>query len=1615
MKKILGLDLGTNSIGWALIEHDFENKQGKILGMGSRIIPMSQDILGDFGKGNAVSQTAERTRYRSVRRLRERHLLRRERLHRVLNILGFLPKHYANQIDFNTRLGQYIPESEPKIAYHNSQFIFQRSFLEMVEDFEKHQPEFLNDDKGKNRLIPYDWTIYYLRKKALTQKIEKEELAWLILHFNHKRGYYQLRGEEEEENSNKLVELHTLKIVNVIADEAQKGKDDIWYSLILENGWIYRRSSKIAMFDWKDKVREFIVTTELNDDGTEKTDKDGKVKRSFRAPGEDDWTLVKKKTEQSIYSSGKTVGAYIYDTLLQNPKQKIRGKLVRTIERDFYKSELNTILTSQKNFHIELGDEALYSHCVRELYRNNEAHQFALSKRDIVHLILSDIIFFQRPLKSKKSSISNCPLESRKYTNAEGIEVIEPLKAIPRSNPLFQEFRLWQWLSNLVIYRNEDDANVSHQFIGSMEDYQSLFEFLSNRKDISQDILIKHLLAHTGLKGRTLTTEVARYRWNFVPDKIYPCYETRAQISSRLSKVDGITDDFLTSQTELQLWHIIYSVTDKIEYEKALAKFADKYNIDRHSFVDNFRKFPPFNQDYGSYSAKAIKRILPLLRVGKYWDWNNFSEQTKARIAKIISAEYDEAIKDRVREKSIHLTRSEDFQKLPLWLASYIVYDRHSEVSLAEKWNTVADLEEFLKNFRQHSLRNPIVEQVMTETLRVVKDIWIQYGQGAKDFFSEIHVELGREMKNTADERKRITEQVTENENTNLRIKALLLEMMYDAHVENVRPYSPMQQEILKLYEEGALSANLEIPDDIEKISKKSEPTKGELQRYKLWLEQRYRSPYTGQAIPLNRLFTPEYEIEHIIPQSRYFDDSFSNKVICEAAVNKLKDNQTGLEFVKNHHGETVDLGGGKKLRIFDEAGYTDFVNEHYAKNRSKRIKLLLEDIPEKMIERQMNDTRYISKFISSVLSNIVRDANKDDGVNSKNLIPGNGKITAELRQDWGLNDVWNELILPRFERMNIITGSTDFTTYNENHQKFLPTVPYALSKGFQKKRIDHRHHALDALVIACASRSHVNYLNNMSALDKTKSKQARQTSREDLRAVLCIKKYQTGSDKNYKWQFKKPWDNFTSDARENLEKIIVSFKQNLRVINKTNNKYKKWIEQDGIRTLTNIKQTHGENWAIRKPMHKDTVSGLVRLRKKKVVSLSIALDNIPDIVNRDFRRHVQSLQKSGFDKVKLTKHFKGLNSLWEDKDISRMEIYYWENELVASRVSLDVSFDKKRIETSVTDSGIQKILLRHLENYTDRLDDKGKEIAPELLAFSAEGIEEMNKNIIALNNGKVHQPILKVRTYEPLGNKFSVGQTGNKRHKYVEAAKGTNLFFAIYQDEKGKRNYETIPLNIVIERQKQGLGPVPEANEKGDRLLFQLSPNDLVYIPIEEETKQFVSAYIMALNKDQINCIYKVVSFTGNQCFFIKHTVATSIVNKVEFSALNKTEKSIEGIMIKEFCIKIYVDRLGNINPITRYRNLIPGNFLNSTIDSPKIESQISMLKEQEGRYDNTINFFNSFEEAEDFESRTISLQDPVQRLRDTIGLILRTFGFTREQLNARNRDNTITFKHKR
>ena len=240
-----------------------------------------------------------------------------------------------------------------------------------------------------------------------------------------------------------------------------------------------------------------------------------------------------------IENSQKTVGCYIYDTLLQNPQQKIIGKLVKTIERKYYKEELRQILQKQCILHCELQDKNLYKQCVEALYPSNEAYRTNIVNRDFVYLLMEDILFYQRPLKSKKSLIDNCPYEEYEYVVDKHTGEVKKahLKCIAKSHPLYQEFRLWQFLYNLRIYQKEKEINgtihtdvdVTSEFLKIEDDYVTLFDWLNRREKIEQKTLLKY-------PAFNIKKDVDNFRWNYVEDKTYPCNETRSLILSCLNK-----------------------------------------------------------------------------------------------------------------------------------------------------------------------------------------------------------------------------------------------------------------------------------------------------------------------------------------------------------------------------------------------------------------------------------------------------------------------------------------------------------------------------------------------------------------------------------------------------------------------------------------------------------------------------------------------------------------------------------------------------------------------------------------------------------------------------------------------------------------------------------------------------------------------------------------------------------------------------------------------------------------------------------------------------------------------------------------------------------------------
>ncbi|WP_207513170.1 type II CRISPR RNA-guided endonuclease Cas9 [Longitalea luteola] len=1397
MQKILGLDIGTNSIGWALVDYEFGNNDSKILGMGCRIIPMDGEMLGNYEAGVSVSQTANRRQARGSRRLKDRYKLRRKRLIAVLKVLGWLPDNFTP--------GHILPVLPERLAEMHTLF-------------------------GTTQ-ITQDWLVYYLRKKALTEKIELTELARILLHMNQRRGFKSNRKANNEapadNNSEQEDQLpareNKIEVVSITAvkdtGEITRGKKV--FEITLANG-IRGTISRDTPPDWEGKEMELEIRTI-------RSKKDPTPRYEFAMPNKSDWQKMKEALQKDISAAGLHIGEYVLNEMLKNRNYRVRERIV---DRSLFIAELTAIWDTQKQFHPELSALNKNNEIADALYTHNQEKRKEIQANDLLHVLLHDIIYYQRPLKSKISTIGDCRFEKKSVwlKDAKGNDVQPALKVIPASAPLFQEFRIWKTIHTLKIFVKEKkingelktDVDETAIYLTSAVK-ESLFYFFDNREEVE----LKDILKFLKLSSET-------HYINYPDNTRFKGNTTKSQfrkLFNRLKFEAGI-NLMLDADKMNSLWHLVYSIDDSSAIENALKRKKWQFPENVAKAVANLPAYP---SQYGAYSSKALNKMLPLMRCGKQWTAAAIDTDTLGKIEKILTGEFDESIDDRIRGLLTHCTSLDQFQGLPEHLATYVIYGKHSE-----KTGEPVDNPDLMKGWEGKGPANPIVKQVVNETIQVVKAVWKQYGRP-----DEIRIELARDLKKTADERKELSAVNFKNQEDKRRIKAILRELKLGD------PESLADIDRMRILEENgnyAAQANY-----LKFFKKASEPTGAEIEKYRLWVEQNCISPYTGKPIQLSRLFTRDYDVDHIIPRSRYYDDSMANKVIVETWANAEKDNLTAMQYIRRRSSK------GDLLSVED---FSAHVNRVF---RQKKRRLLLSDeIPEGFIQRQLNDTRYITKKVVELLSQVVE---------SKKVKTTIGQITDELKYKWGLNDMMKRLLIERFERLEKLTGDrkVEYVT-DEDGKRRLHLQGY-------EKRIDHRHHAVDALVTACTLHEHIQYINTLEAQTKDEN--------EKYKYLKLLKSKKTRD-------FKEPWHYFIPAAEKALEQIIVSFKNRHRILNKGVNKHLKYIEIDGHWVKDFVSQTKGELWSVRQPLHKETVSGKLQFRRYKSGSIGDAIKQPEKIADRKVKAHLLYLiQQLGPDEKKIKKALRENPAFDSNSNpIDKVTMWYMK-EYYGNRVNLDETFTaekiKEKIATYNTESknGLKNILLTHLAKWNN--DPKA--------AFTGEGMEALTKTA-----GK---PITKVTIYEDSKGKFEI-----RKGQFVEAAKGTNLFFVIYENiQTGEREYETLRLDEVIIAKANGW-PLVEAREGFKH--FILSPNDLVYVPEEGENTKMIN---WSTEREKISKrIYRVASFTGPQCFFVPHNYSKTVIEKVELGSLNKQEKSLDEIMIKKCCIKLKVDKLGNV-----------------------------------------------------------------------------------------------------
>ena len=369
------------------------------------------------------------------------------------------------------------------------------------------------------------------------------------------------------------------------------------------------------------------------------------------------------------------------------------------------------------------------------------------------------------------------------------------------------------------------------------------------------------------------------------------------------------------------------------------------------------------------------------------------------------------------------------------------------------------ELDEFLTAIPRASLRNPVVEKILNQMVNVVNALILEYGKP-----DEVRIELARELKKTAKQRQQMTDAINKQTKEHEKIRNILI-------------------------------GDFRIPN----------PTRNDIIRYKLYVElakNGYKTLYSNTYIPAEELFSKNFDIEHIIPKARLFNDSFSNKTIEARDVNIDKRDKTAFDYVKDAYGE-VGLND-YKARV--EALYKD-----HAISKSKRDMLLMSEseIPSDFLNRDLAESQYIARQAREMLLSVVRTVTSTTG-----------SITDRLREDWELVDVMKELSWDKFEKL----GLTE--TYTDSEGRKISKI-----KDWTKRN-DHRHHAMDALTIAFTKPSYIQYLNNLNARSNKEG------------AIYGIQQKEL-EVRGGKLRFKCPMDlkQFRQEAKKQLSAIFVSLK----------------------------------------------------------------------------------------------------------------------------------------------------------------------------------------------------------------------------------------------------------------------------------------------------------------------------------------------------------------------------------------------------------------------------------------------------------------------------------------
>lgn len=1058
-KNKLGLDIGTNSIGWAVLEK--EEKKYKFFikedSNGNPIPPKGSYIFPKGTEANEKSKAATRRGYRSARRRIDRIRRRKVATLKVLSENKMCPPLSDGELN-DWRYSKKYP-------CNNDDFIeWQRTGRKG------------NDIETEKYKQPYYLRFIAATKEGLMNSQHgRYQLGRAFYHLAQRRGYKSIDEEQTED----VIEQFKIAVRKLLEEYSNPVPFSEPFNAVVET---YKSDKKIKSLAGKikrqlKKETSFQLITDFIEQEFDKKENLGKV-----ASG------INELSEEIEKSGQPTLGCYFHSVYAKTKDdgttERIRG---RYIDREkHYLKEFNYLCDKQK-IEQDLRDK------------------------------LQSAIFYQRPLKSQKGLVAKCPFEPKRkriaishplYEEFRMWESINRIKINTENDPRLRPLNKNE--KDLIKNEFEQIGDVEFKKIAEKLSLGQDFRYIKDREKESAEVEFNFPMTTT-FSGCPTITRIKKVLGK--DDKGEYFYNNFPLLNS------GYKDEKNKEKISIEdIWHCLFVDSfgnkDKIEGRK---KFAKRHlnSID----VEVFSKIK-LKKGYGNLSKAAIKKILPYLKKGYHYSHAVFmanipkvlGHTPNEKEEKAVLNCIEQALKAKDFEKSVNAVVNNYIDKYKNEENGFgeepesIRVHKNGIVNEIEEWFSEDDLEAMTES-KQKLFENECwtkfetavkdkrpkevsyyssstIPELILKQLKSAKDLSVNginidklYHPSAMETYPKAEGKLGNpeissiknpvfnkamhQIKNLVN---KLIEEGLVNKDTEVNI-----EMAREINSASYRRALALYQNDQKAIRNWARNKIIECYP--EEQQENINPTDDQIVKYVLYAEQNQHCLYTGKTITPRKFFTEQkYDIEHTTPRSKTNDNSLINKTLANADFNrnyKKDELPANLDLSFNGekiNGETiiqnrdtwlksynisnkeiqfnVSLSSLKdelrkyrkaaKAAVNDAEAHDSLMDKvHYTRLKlnylaQKYRTFELEEILTKFTNANLVDTRLITKYARAYLNSYFKKVN---------VI--NGQVTDTLRKIWGLQGEYEE-----------------------------------------KDRSNHIHHCIDAVTVACVEKGTVNRMS---------------------------------------------------------------------------------------------------------------------------------------------------------------------------------------------------------------------------------------------------------------------------------------------------------------------------------------------------------------------------------------------------------------------------------------------------------------------------------------------------------------------------------------------------------